>query len=156
VRPRPVIAATLVTLGLAAACGSSSDGGATSKVTTTPPTTAASTTATTAPTTTATTAPAPSEPTLFFPEARAAVDHLIDAWKRADAAIALQGATTRAVLNLFTQPAEGFSLYGCDSAEFMTSHCNYRNRATGGYAAITAEKRAQGWIVSDVAMSTDG
>ena len=57
-----------------------------------------------------------------------------------DQATAQTGATAEAVRNVFTQPGAGYALYGCDTGEFDTSTCNLRNRATQGYASITAEK----------------
>jgi hypothetical protein len=143
------------------ACGQGDDEAATSSSTSSssgPPSSSASTAPpSTAPPAPESTAPAPAaEPTLAFPDPRAAVDHLVGAWQAGDSATALQGATAEAVTTLFRQPPDGFDLYGCDSGEFETSTCNYRNRSTGGYAQITAEKRPAGWVVAAVFVSTDG
>lgn len=160
-----MIAAVVVVLafGALAGCGQGDDEAVTSPSasdTTAPPSTAAAPPSTT-------TAPglppppppedtAPPEPTLAFADPKAAVEHLVGAWQAGDSATALQGATAEAVTSLFSQPADGFELYGCDSGEFETSTCNYRNRSTGGYAQITAEKRPAGWVVAAVFVSTDG
>ena len=72
-----------------------------------------------------------------------------------DRAAAQTGATAEAVRNVFTQPGGGYALYGCDTGEFDTSTCNFRNRATHGYASITAEKAPVGWIVTAVYMTID-
>jgi hypothetical protein len=72
-----------------------------------------------------------------------------------DEAAAGTAATAEAVRNVFTQPGPGFELYGCDTGEFDTSTCNYRNRSTQGYASITAEKAPIGWIVTAVYMTID-
>ena len=72
-----------------------------------------------------------------------------------DRAAAQTGATAEAGDNVFTQPGAGFGLYGCDTGEFDTSTCNFRNRATHGYVSITAEKAPVGWIVTAVYMTID-
>ncbi len=150
-----VIAAVVVTL---AACGQGDDEAGPSSASTS----AATTPSTTVPASPSSTAPPPSapptvpEPTLAFPDPQAAVVHLVDAWRAGDPATAAQGATTEALTTLFDQPPDGFELYGCDSGEFETSTCNYRNRSTGGYAQITAERRPAGWVVAAVFVSTDG
>ncbi len=158
---RLVVAAVVVVLPFVAlaGCGQGDDEATTSPSasdTTAPPSTAAA-----PPSAAAAPAPppedtAPPEPTLAFADPKAAVEHLVGAWQAGDSATALQGATAEAVTSLFSQPADGFELYGCDSGEFETSTCNYRNRSTGGYAQITAEKRPAGWVVAAVFVSTDG
>lgn len=149
-----VVAAVVVALG---ACGQGDDEAtSTSGSTTTPSTTAPASPSSAPPAPSTTAPPTVPEPTRTFPDPQAAVEALVDAWRAGDSATALQGATAESVTNLFSQPPDGFELYGCDSGEFETSTCNYRNRSTGGYAQITAEKRPAGWVVAAVFVSTDG
>lgn len=155
------MAAGVVGLVLSAAafsgCGGSSDSAepaTTSTSTTTTTTTSTPVRPTAKPGTTTTTAPV--GPSLFSATPRGAVEQLVSAWRAGDRAAAARVADATAVRNIFTQPAGGFELYGCDSGEFTTSTCNYRNRSTAGYAQITADKQAAGWIVTAVYMSTDG
>jgi hypothetical protein len=138
---------------LLVACSGGSDGADPPSTTSTTPTTAAKTTTSTTKTTT--TAAPGAGPTQGFSSARAAIDHFVAAWQAGDEAGAQTGASAIAVHNVFTQPGPGFALYGCDTGEFVTSTCNYRNRATNGYASITAEKAPIGWIVSEVYMTID-
>jgi hypothetical protein len=143
----------VVVLAALALAGCSDGGG---DATTTSTSTTTSTTSTTAGTgTTASSGPAGSAPTQGFGSARAAIDHFVAAWMAGDRATAQTGATAESVHNVFTQPGAGFTLYGCDTGEFATSTCNYRNRATQGYASITAEQAPIGWIVTAVYMTID-
>jgi hypothetical protein len=121
------------------------------------PSTTSSSAAKTTPSTTKTTRTAKpgAGPTQGFSSARAAIDHFVAAWQANDEAAAQLGASSIAVHNVFTQPGAGFALYGCDTGEFATSTCNYRDRATNGYASITAEKAPIGWIVTEVYMTID-
>jgi hypothetical protein len=151
-----VTTAAVVVVVALAGCGQG-DGEATStSVPTTTPSTEPASPSSTPPSPSTTAPPTVPEPTRAFPDPQAAVDALVDAWRAADSATALQGATAESVTSLFSQPPDGFELYGCDSGEFETSTCNYRNRSTGGYAQITAEKRPAGWVVVAVFVSTDG
>jgi|SRR4051794_12239784 hypothetical protein len=154
-----MMARRLAVLAMAAAVLVACSGGSgdadppsTSTTATTPTTAAKTTTSTTK--TTATVAPG-AGPTQGFGSARAAIDHFVAAWQAGDKAGAQTGASAIAVHNVFTQPGPGFALYGCDTGEFVTSTCNYRNRATNGYASITAEKAPIGWIVTEVYMTID-
>jgi hypothetical protein len=148
----------MAVLGLAgtllAACSGGTDQGADRPSTTTSSTTSTAPTTTSTSKATRTTTPV-TGPTEGFGSARAAIDHFVAAWQAGDKASAQSGATAVAVSNVFTQPGPGFALYGCDTAEFDTSTCNYRNRATQGYASITAEKAPVGWIVTAVYMTID-
>lgn len=145
---------------LASIVGACSSGSEAATETTAAETTAVASETTVAADTTApaaTAAPTTTEPVFFYgPDPRAAIEALIGAWRAGNREGALLVADPTSVDNIFTQSAEGFELYGCDSGEFDTSNCNYRNRGTGGYAQITAEKQPQGWLVTSVYMSTDG
>jgi hypothetical protein len=154
VRRTVLVALVAVTATLAGACTSSGEG-AERPPTTTTSSTAPKTTGSSASGKTTTTAKAGPGPTQGFGSARAAIDHFVAAWMAGDRAGAQVGATELAVHNVFTQPGPGFTLYGCDTGEFATSTCNYRNRATAGYASITAEQAPIGWIVTDVYMTID-
>ncbi len=151
-------AGTALALALAlpagmAGCGGDGPSSAPRSTTTTGATTASTTTV---PSTTASTTTAPPGPALAFPAPREAIDHLVDAWRAGDRAAALAGAELPAVDALFAQPSDGYDLYGCDSGEFSTSTCNFRNRSTGGYAQVTAKQGPGGWVVISVFVSTDG
>jgi hypothetical protein len=150
----PLLAlAVAFTIAVGAGCASGSDTAATTTVT---PTTVATTTPTTKTSTTAKPVPTTTTPAVGYPSRDAAIDHLIAAWRANDRAAAAQGADALSVSNLFTQKPDNFALYGCDTGEFDTSTCNYRNRASGFYAQITAEKTPAGWQVTAVYMTTDG
>jgi hypothetical protein len=136
-------------------CGGSDEGSERSTTSTTTRSTTSTSEQGTGPATTGTSDPQGDEPTQGFDSARAAIDHFVGAWTANDEAAAQTGATAVAVQNVFTQPGAGFTLYGCDTGEFDTSTCNYRNRATQGYASITAQKAPIGWIVTDVYMTID-
>jgi hypothetical protein len=144
-----VVLAALVLAG----CGGSDEGADGSTPSTTRSTTSTSEKGTGSATTG--TSPQGDGPTQGFDSARAAIDHFVGAWAANDKAAAQTGATAAAVRNVFTHPGAGFALYGCDTGEFETSTCNYRNRATQGYASISAQKAPIGWIVTDVYMTID-
>lgn len=154
-RPRLLLAA-LLAVGLAlAACGSDAEsstpsdgetevGGATSTVR--PSTTSAP--ASSAPA--ETTAPAISAPTAYTAQAADAANELKAAWEAGDRPRALAIAPSDVVEALFLVPAEGFEIYGCDTGEFDTSTCNYRNRSTGVYIPVTMVRSEQGWQVGSI------
>jgi hypothetical protein len=152
-----LVAGALVLVPALAACGGSGDdeGGPT---TTTGSTTTGSTTTTEAPRTPSETSVPrrPAGPTAGQGSARAAIDLLVAAWIAHDQITAGTVATEEAVQALFAQPPDGYVLYGCDTGEFDTSTCNFRNRATAGYASLTAEKAPIGWIVTSAFLTTDG
>jgi hypothetical protein len=148
------LAVLAMAVALLGACSNGSDH-ADRPSTSSTTTTAAKTTTSTKTTKTTTTASTVAGPTQGFSSARAAIDHFVAAWQAGDKAGAQTGATAIAVHNVFTQPGAGFALYGCDTGEFATSTCNYRDRATQGYASITAEKAPIGWIVTEVYMTID-
>jgi hypothetical protein len=147
-------ALAVVAAAVLVACSSSGESADPPSTSSTTSTIAAETTTSTA-TSTATTAKPGPGPTQGFGSARAAIDHFVAAWQAGDQASAQSGASAIAVHNVFTQPGAGFTLYGCDTGEFATSTCNYRNRATRGYASISAEKAPVGWIVTEVYMTID-
>lgn len=142
-----------VALALFAALASCS-GGADTAATTTSSATGRSTTASTAATDPVTTAAA--LPKVAFPTRDEALDFIIGAWLANDPVGAQRIASADTVFQLFGQPYKGYAKYGCDTAEFDTSTCNYRNRSTGGYVSLYFEKGADGWVVDGVAITTDG
>jgi len=149
---RTAIAVALCAAALVGACGGGAEEGGDRPSTTS---TTTSTTASTPTSTAGTSAPSGDGPSQGFGSARLAIDHFVAAWMADDKATAQTGATAEAVRNVFTQPGAGYALYGCDTGEFDTSTCNLRNRATHGYASITAEKAPIGWIVTAVYMTID-
>lgn len=101
--------------------------------------------------TTASTVPAePTQPTAFTAEARDAVNELKAAWEDGDQARARAIAPGEVVDALFPIPPDGFEVYGCDTGEFETSTCSYRNRATGAYITVTSTRTEPGWQVSSL------
>ena len=116
-------------------------------------TTAPSSDATTASTEATTTAP--SAPTAFTAQAADAVDELKAAWEAGDQARARAIAPGDVVDALFAVPADGFEVYGCDTGEFETSTCNYRNRGTEAFIVVTAARSDAGWQIATVDINTD-
>lgn len=130
-------------LGLAAAaCGS--DGGAASDGGTeigSPATAERGSTTTVAPA-------EPTEPT-GLPDAAAAATELYDAWVADDRAAALTIADPAAVDAIFAATPGPYKLYrGCDTGEFDTGGCLFRDRSTNNTIQIDVEKRATGWVVA--------
>lgn len=132
--------------------GCSSDGGddrvastTTSSATTGPPSTGVETA-----TTGSTTPPPPSEPTAFTAEARDAANELKAAWEEGDQGRARAIAPGEVVDALFPISPDGFEVYGCDTGEFDTSTCSYRNRSSGAYITVTSGRSEQGWQVSSI------
>ncbi len=158
VRPRPLLAPVLVLVIALALAGCSSDEGAdagpdsslippeTTAAEATDPTTAS--TASTDPE--ASTEPASSPPTAFTSQAADAVNELKAAWETGDQARARAIAPGEVVDALFAVPADGFEVYGCDSGEFETSTCNFRNRATEAFIVVTAARSDAGWQVATI------
>ncbi len=161
-RPHLVVAylavATIVGLGLGACSGDSgsagSDGGTKigspaneerTTTTTAPATTIAATTA--APTTVApaTTVPAPAG----TPTPEAAADTLYQAFVAGDRTAAATVAEPAAVDAVFTASPGPYEPYrGCDTGEFDTSGCLYRDRSTNNTIQFDMERRDQVWVVS--------
>ena len=161
-RPRPHlvrrVAAGVVALSLGLAgvgCGDDGDGDDAGPTTESTSTTAA-TTETVPPTdpgtvTTTSTPPAqPSGPSAFTAEARDAVNELKAAWQDGDEARARAIAPAEVVDALFPIPPDGFEVYGCDTGEFDTSTCSYRNRSTGVYITVSSARSEQGWRVASI------
>jgi hypothetical protein len=110
---------------------------------------------TTAPSTETTTTTAPSAPTAFTAQAADAVNELKAAWEAGDQARARAIAPGDVVDALFAVPAGGFEVYGCDTGEFETSTCNYRNRATEVFIVVTAARSDAGWQVATIDVNAD-
>ena len=152
---RTAIAVALCAAAVLGACSGGAEEGGDGPTTTSTTTSTPSTPTSTPGTEGGTSAPSGDGPSRGFGSARLAIDHFVAAWMADDQATARTGATAEAVRNVFTQPGAGYALYRCDTGEFDTSTCNLRNRATHGYASITAEKAPIGWIVTAVYMTID-
>jgi hypothetical protein len=127
------------------------DDGATSTTTTSSTTTTTSTSIPSETPSTGTTAPPePSRPTAFTAEARDAVNELKAAWEEGDDARARAIAPGDVVDALFPIAPDGFEVYGCDTGEFETSTCSFRNRSSGVYITVTSTRSDQGWQVSSI------
>ncbi len=154
-RRRPVLLAAplLVAAALLAGCGGGSDGGDEAGTTTTeaPTTTGpAETTASSEPPPTG-----PSQPTAYTVEARDAVNELKAAWEAGDPDRARAIAPGDVVDALFLVPSGGFEVYGCDTGEFPTSTCNFRNRGSGAFIVVSAARSDQGWQITTIDINGD-
>lgn len=161
-RSRAGLAVAGVAVLLVAGCGGD-DGSAdpTTSTSTSTSTEAVDPTASTAPTAadTPTTAPPDtvSGPTAFTATAADAVDELKAAWEAGDRPRAAAIAPGEVVDALFAVPAAGFEVYGCDTGEFPTSTCDYRNRSTGTFIKVGAKRTdGQGWQISTIDVGTVG
>jgi len=169
VRARPPVptrllrtAATLAVMtGLAlgvAGCGGDDDGGDdTSDTSLIPPeTTDAEATPSSAETTASTSAATePSTPTAFTAEAVDAVNELKAAWEAGDRARAAAIAPGAVVEALFVVPPDGFEVQGCDTGEFETSTCNFRNRSTEAFIVVTSARTDAGWQIATIDVNAD-
>lgn len=159
VRARSALPAVVLVLGLALTGCGGDDGGTdagTDSSLIPPETTDAETTAPSTETTTASTeatTTAPSAPTAFTAQAADAVNELKAAWEAGDQARARAIAPGDVVDALFAVPAGGFEVYGCDTGEFATSTCNYRNRATEVFIVVTAARSDAGWQIATLDIS---
>ncbi len=142
------------------ACGDDREasGGPTSGPATTPTTTEATTT--TSPTVSTETStpstPPPttvSEPTAHTATAADAVNELRAAWMAGDRERAARIAPGGVVDALFAVPPGGFEVYGCDTGEFATSNCNYRNRSSGAFIKVSATRSDAGWQISTITVT---
>lgn len=104
---------------------------------------------------TETTTTAPSTPTAFTAQARDAVNELKAAWEAGDQARASAIAPADVVDALFVVPPDGFEVYGCDTGEFETSTCNFRNRATEAFIVVTAARTDAGWQIATIDVNQD-
>ncbi len=150
---RVATATLLVSLGLGAmACGSDGGGASGSGTGIGEPATlvGSSTTTTTAPPTSTTTAPPTTvaEPT-GLAEPAAAATKLYDAWVAGDRATAATIADPAAVEGIFAAAPGPYQLYrGCDTGEFDTGGCLFRDRSTNNTIQVDVERRTSGWVVS--------
>lgn len=121
--------------------------------------TTASTSAGTPTTSTPTTAPPVTAraPTAFSPTAADAITELKAAWEAGDRPRAAAIAPDDVVEALFVVPAGGFEVYGCDTGEFPTSTCDFRNRSTGTFIKVGAKRTdGRGWQVSTIDVGSVG
>ena len=144
--------AMAVTLGLATMACTKNTTGSESATKLGEPVTAVSNTSTTTSavsttTTTATTTTLPGP--VGVPEGEAAAHRLYDAWVANDRAAAATIADPAAIDAVFAAPKGTYELYrGCDTGEFGTGGCLFRNRANNNTIQIDLEKRDSGWVVS--------
>ena len=111
--------------------------------------TSSTTTSTTAPATTATLA----KP-VGRPEAKDSALTLYNAWKVNDRATASQVADPSAIDAMFASAPGDYELYrGCDTGEFDTGGCLFRNRANNDTIQIDVEKRNGQWVVANAYFS---
>lgn len=136
------LAATVALSGaltVLAACGSS---GSSDSGSTTVTTAAAAATTTTAPVTT-TTLPA----TVGTPTAEETAKALYAAWNADDRVAAAKVAEPAAIDAVWKAVKGSYEFYSaCDSGEFGTGGCLYRDRATGQTIQIDMEKRGENWV----------
>lgn len=97
----------------------------------------------------------PTRPTAHTAQAVDAVNELKAAWEAGDEARARAIAPGDVVEALFTVPPGGFEVYGCDTGEFETSTCNFRNRATEMFIVVSAQRSAEGWQIATILLNPD-
>ena len=147
-------AAATLALGLVAACGGDDSAGTTTTTTSTSSTSSSTTASTEAATTSESTTPTTeAAPTAFRDSAAGAVQELKEAWQGGDRNRALAIAPVGVVDELFALDPGGYETYGCDTGEFETSTCNFRNRSTGQFIVVTAGRAPQGWQVVTIDLS---
>jgi hypothetical protein len=98
---------------------------------------------------------APSTPTAFTAEAADAVNELKAAWEGGDRDRAAAIAPGDVVEALFVVPPDGFEVQGCDTGEFATSTCNFRNRSTEAFIVVTAARSDAGWQIATIDVNSD-
>ena len=132
--------AVVVTMA-SVACSDGSDGTASTTTAARRTTTTASTTTVAAPTTFA--------PPVGRPEAKDAAQTLYDAWVAGDRVTANQVADPTAVEAIFAAAPGNYQLYrGCDTGEFDTGGCLFRDRGNNNTIQIDVEKRNGQWVVA--------
>lgn len=160
VRARSVLVpAVALAIALTGCGGRDDEGGDEPDTSLIPPESAtAETTGTTAETTgsTESTPPtAPAAPTGYTAEARDAVNELKAAWETGDQDRARAIAPADVVDALFAVPPDGFEVQGCDTGEFATSTCNFRNRATEAFIVVDSARSDAGWQITNITVNTD-
>lgn len=91
------------------------------------------------------------------PEAKDAALTLYGAWKANDRATASQVADPAAVDAVFAAGPGNYELYkGCDTGEFDTGGCLFRNRSNNDTIQIDVEKRDGQWVVAGAFFSPGG
>ncbi|HEX2576216.1 MAG TPA: hypothetical protein VHK88_07685 [Aquihabitans sp.] len=146
-RAAPIAVAAALCL---APLGCSDDGDAEdaqvgSGATAVPSSTTAPTTATTAPPTTPTTLAGPTG----VPTGEEAARKLYDAFAAGDRAAAATIAEPAAIEAVFAAVPGPYELYrGCDTGEFDTGGCLFRDRSTNNTIQIDLERRDTGWVVT--------
>lgn len=158
-RIRPRLPRALVAAGLAAALAtatvacSSDDGGTSGESSLVPPVSV------TAPASTSTD---PDSATTTLPEAVGAPDAasaaltLYNAWVANDQAAAATVAEPEAIEAVWAAEPGPYELYrGCDTGEFGTGGCLFRDRSTNHTIQLDMEKRDTGWVVTGAFYSTE-
>ena len=140
--PAVVLAASIIVAS--AACSSDGDdgsGGTSGDSSLLPP---VSVTSSTAPTTTAATTTTAAAPT-GAPDAATAAQTLYDAWTRDDRATAATVAEAAAIDAIWAAVPGPYQLYrGCDTGEFDTGGCLFRDRSTNHTIQVDVERRDTG------------
>lgn len=108
-------------------------------------------TTTEAPEVTSTTTP---PPPVGRPDAADTARFLYDAWGLDDRALALTVAEPAAVDAMFSATPGPYELYrGCDTGEFDTGGCMFRDRTTNNTIQVNVERRDGNWIATTVIFS---
>jgi len=97
----------------------------------------------------------PSRPTAFTGAARDAVNELKAAWEAGDRGRAATIAPGAVVEALFVVPPDGFEIQGCDTGEFDTSTCTFRNRSTEAFIVVAAIRSDAGWQIDTIDVNAD-
>lgn len=144
-----VLALTISLLLATAACSSDDDhagGGSTAAPSLVPP--ASETTVRTATSTTPTTTPAAPTP-VGASDGAAAAQALYDAWVAGDRAAAARVAEPAAIDAIWAAAPGPYQLYrGCDTGEFDTGGCMFRDRSTNHTIQIDLTRRGDMWVVT--------
>lgn len=111
--------------------------------------TAVSTTTTAVATTAAPTTAAPPAAPTGVADPAAAATRLYDAWVAGDRTAALAIADPAAVDAIWAATPGPYELYrGCDTGEFDTGGCLFRDRSTNNTIQVDVERRDTGWVVA--------
>ena len=148
--------ALAVGFGLSGCAGDEADPGAGRSTTTAAPGSSSASSASSASSDSSSSTVGPSEtsgPTAFAATARDAVNELKAAWESGDQARAAAIAPGEVIAALFPIPSDGFEVYQCDTGEFETSTCAYRNRSTGVFISVNAVRHPEGWQIGTIIVS---
>ena len=93
-------------------------------------------------------------PPVGRPDAADAARFLYDAWGVDDRSLALTVAEPSAVEGMFSATPGPYELYrGCDTGEFDTGGCLFRDRTTNNTIQVNLERRDGNWVATGVVFS---